>query len=319
MKGSEELIRGADFVQMVNRHLSLNNSSVQILKAQQQWEKPFRALTMHESLLKGISQGQMLYSKNFTGINSIAKAIALQQKFNIPKAAFDVVSAISRQHDQLFGGLRGNADLLKHNLAFSQISNLQFALRGVSSQVATIAAVRKDWTLLDDFKELTNDALKINERILDETGITAESITEIKSLLSSLGLKIDTIDSKAGASFWKGVLISIVLAIFGIIVPFLLTKDNNVSKEEVQTILSNEFSKLESKLKEVKEYRTTNRVCKVMLKPKLKSFVIATLPNNFDVIVLQSNHKWILISYNNPKDNMPETGWTMKKNLNRPK
>lgn len=319
MKRSEELMRGADFTPILNKQFSLNNSIAQILQVQQQWKKQFGAYTIQGSLLKSISQGQMVYPKNFTGIDSIAKAIALQPKFNIPTTAFDAIGAISKQHNLLFSGLRGITDLLKHNQAFSQISNLQFALSGVSSQVAAIAAMRKDWALLDDFKELTNDALTINERILDEREITAENITEIKSLLSSLGLKIDTIDSKAGAAFWKGFLISIVLAILGIIVPFLLNRNNSVSKEEVRMILSNEFSKLESKLKEVKEYRTTNRACKVMLKPKLKSFVVATLPNNFDVIVLETNHEWILISYNNPKDNMPETGWTMKKYLNRPK
>jgi hypothetical protein len=56
-----------------------------------------------------------------------------------------------------------------------------------------------------------------------------------------------------------------------------------------------------------------------MFKPKLKSFLVTTLPNGFDVVVLQSNHKWILISYSNPNDNMPETGWALKKYFNQPK
>lgn len=35
----------------------------------------------------------------------------------------------------------------------------------------------------------------------------------------------------------------------------------------------------------------------------------------FEDCVLDSNHKWIYAGYKNPKDNLPETGWIMKKYL----
>ena len=45
--------------------------------------------------------------------------------------------------------------------------------------------------------------------------------------------------------------------------------------------------------------------------------MVASLPKNFDVIILQINHKWAFISYINPKDNLMETGWVMKKYLDK--
>ena len=74
---------------------------------------------------------------------------------------------------------------------------------------------------------------------------------------------------------------------------------------------------IELKFKKVKECRTTNRVSNVMLKPKTKTILITSLPKGFDVIILQVNHKWVLVSYTNPKDNLIETGWLMKKYLDK--
>ena len=74
---------------------------------------------------------------------------------------------------------------------------------------------------------------------------------------------------------------------------------------------------LELKINKFKEFRKTNRVTKVMLKPKSKTIVINSLPKGFDVIVLQINHKWAFVSYTNSKDNLLETGWIMKKYLDK--
>jgi len=50
----------------------------------------------------------------------------------------------------------------------------------------------------------------------------------------------------------------------------------------------------------------------------MKSLVIEKLPADFEVIILQINHKWVYVSYLNPKDNLPETGWILKKYVDKP-
>lgn len=77
--------------------------------------------------------------------------------------------------------------------------------------------------------------------------------------------------------------------------------------------MTKHFSSFEKKLKEQKEYRIANRKCKVFLKPKSKSIVIANIEKGFEFVVLNVNHKWIYVSYLSPDDNLPETGWVMKK------
>lgn len=56
-----------------------------------------------------------------------------------------------------------------------------------------------------------------------------------------------------------------------------------------------------------------------MLKPKTKTIVLAIFPLDFDVIVLRVDHKWSYVTFTNPQDRLPETGWVMKKYLDQPK
>ncbi|QDK77622.1 hypothetical protein EXU85_03045 [Spirosoma sp. KCTC 42546] len=98
-----------------------------------------------------------------------------------------------------------------------------------------------------------------------------------------------------------------------------LPKTEYATKQEVETLIKEQFGIYEKKLKEGKEFRITSRVCKVMSKSRLKSFVIEKLPVDFEVTILQVNHKWIYVSYFSPIDNLPQTGWIMKKYLDKPK
>ena len=96
------------------------------------------------------------------------------------------------------------------------------------------------------------------------------------------------------------------------------TKPEYATKLEVETVIKEQFSLFERKLRENNEYRTTNRKCKVMIKPTIKSMIIETLPNDFEIVVLRVHHKWIYASYSSPKDNLPQTGWILKKYLDKP-
>jgi 23S rRNA pseudoU1915 N3-methylase RlmH len=98
---------------------------------------------------------------------------------------------------------------------------------------------------------------------------------------------------------------------------FVKPKAEPATKEDLLKFERKIQQSIELKLKEIKEYRTTNRVSKVMLKPKTKTIIVASLPKGLDVIVLQIKHKWVLVSYTNPNDNLMETGWIMKKYLDK--
>jgi hypothetical protein len=249
----------------------------------------------------------------------MTKGLSLQAKFVIPQTTLDAISSINRQHEQLFGNLRSITEAINLNqAAFNQINSWQFAIGGISGQLAAIAASQKKWDLIADFEEITEEAVSINERIFDENGVTKEGLNELKAFFQRIEIKVDKIDADANALFWKLLaLLSFILAVMGEARNWL-PKPEYATKQEVETVIKEQFGIYERKLKEDKEFRITSRVCKVMSKPRLKSLVIDKLPIDFEVTVLQVNHKWVYVTYFSPLDNLPQTGWIMKKYLDKP-
>lgn len=252
--------------------------------------------------------------------SSTNEALTKSMRFAIPQSTLDAITSINRQHSQLFGDLRSITETItKNQSAFSQINNLQFAVSGISGQLAFIAATQRKWDLIDDFEEITEEAISLNERIFDENGITIKGLYELKEFFQRIEVKVDKIDADANSLFWK------LLTILGFILAVMgearnwLPKQEYAAKQEVEALIKEQFGIYEKKLKEDKQSRIISRVCKVMSKPRLKSFLIEKLPVDFEVTVLQVNHKWIYVSYFSPSDNLPQTGWIMKKYLDKPK
>ena len=79
------------------------------------------------------------------------------------------------------------------------------------------------------------------------------------------------------------------------------------------------YSLFNEQLKDSKEYRITNRECNVKLKPQTRNIILSNLPKGFELVVLQVHHQWVFVSYFDPKDNLPQSGWVMKKYLDKSK
>ncbi|WP_369765201.1 hypothetical protein [Flavobacterium sp. WC2429] len=325
----------------INNSFGGFNSITQLAKSFQQQEKTlknFSGIGMLTELAKNIQQ-QERYTKNSGSagiLTDLAKSMQQQtasnlsfsafdaltksMRFAIPQPTLDAIISINRNHTQLFGNLRNITEAFtKNQSTFSQINNLQFAVSGISGQLASMAAAQRKWNLIDDFEEITEEAVSLNERIFDENGVTSQGLNELKEFFQRIEIKVDKIDADANALFWKLLaLLSFILAVTGEARNWL-PKPDYATKQEVATLIKEQFGIYEKKLKEDKEYRITRRVCKVMSKPRFRSFEIEKLPIDFEVTVLQVNHKWIYVSYFNPSDNLPQTGWIMKKYLDKPK
>jgi hypothetical protein len=249
----------------------------------------------------------------------MTKGLSIQAKFAIPQTTLDAISSINRQHEQLFGNLRSiTKEINKNQAVFNQINSWQFAISGISGQLAAIAASQKKWDLIDDFKEITEEAVSLNERIFDENGVTKEGLNELKTFFQRIEIKVDKIDADANGLFWKLLtILSFILAVMGEARNWL-PKPEYATKQEVETVIKDQFGIYEKKLKEDKDFKITSRICKVMSKPRLKSFVIEKIPIDFEVTVLQVNHNWVYVTYFSPVDNLPQTGWIMKKYLAKP-
>jgi hypothetical protein len=315
----DDIFKSAQWHQSIHKSLGISSQISEMLKAQESITKSLSGVNMMAAIAKSMQHQKMFANPTLSAIEAMSKSISLQSKFTIPQTAINAITSINRQHEQLFGNLRSITEALtKNQPAFSQINSWQFAISGISGQLAAIAASQQKWDLIDDFEEITEEAVLLNERLYDENGVSKEGLIELKEFFQRIEIKVDKIDSDANALFWK------LLTLLGIILAFTgeirnwLPKPEYATKQEVETVINDQFKLYESKLKEEKELRITQRECKVLIKPKMKSIVIERLPCGFEIVVLQVNHKWVYVSYFSPKDNLPQTGWIMKKYLSSP-
>ncbi|ADY51158.1 hypothetical protein Pedsa_0579 [Pseudopedobacter saltans DSM 12145] len=320
MTGFDDILKSAQWHQSIQKSLGLTSQLSEMMKAQEQITKSLSGVSMIIELAKSMQKHHRMFENpTLSAIEAMTKGLSLQAKFAIPQTTLDAITSINRQHDQLFGNLRSITEAInKNQAAFNQINSWQFAISGISGQLAAIAASQKKWNLIDDFEEITEEAVSLNERIFDENGVTKEGLNELKAFFQRIEIKVDKIDADANALFWK------VLALLSFALALLsearnwLPKPEYATKQEVETVIKEQFGIYEKKLKDDKEFRITSRNCKVMSKPRLKSLVIEKLPIDFEVTVLQVNHKWVYVTYFSPIDNLPQTGWIMKKYLDKP-
>ncbi|WP_027066304.1 hypothetical protein [Maribacter sp. Hel_I_7] len=290
----------------------LNDSVLKMLKSTK-WQSQMAGFAIQKELLKNIN-GLDTRIGSILKQSDIARLAAFKSNTIFPKTVLDSLAKIETQHKSLFASF----DNLAMNLpSASQIANLQYAFTGVSSELAKLAASQQKWNLFSDFEEITAKAVSINEQIVNDEGITKENLKELEDFLGKIEIKVDQIDKEESSVIWKIIaILSFLLAISGEIRNWT-PKPDFATKEEINEVIKTQFSTFEKKIKEQKEFRTTKVECKVMLKPKKKTLTLDTLPPDFELIVLNINHKWALVSYLDLQDQSPRTGWIMKKYLTK--
>ncbi|MEC4050080.1 hypothetical protein OX284_011615 [Flavobacterium sp. SUN046] len=316
----DDIFKSTQWHQSIQKSLGLSSQLSEMFKTQERITKSLSGINMATELAKSMQQHHRIFENpTLSAIEAMTKSLSLQTKFAIPQSTLDAITSINRQHEQLFGGLRAMTEALKiQSPAIAQINNLNFALSGISGQIAAIAAQQRNWTIIDDFEEVSEQAIEFSESLTEE--ITEEQQRQFQILLTL----VTTFVKKYGV---QGLLIiDIILRFAGFhqYYDFLKQKPELPTKLEVNQIAIKQdsiiqfISAVNEQLKIAKEYRTTNRECDVKLKPKTKTLIVSKLSKDFELVVLQVNHKWALVSYFDPKDNLPQTGWIMKKYLDKP-
>ena len=321
MAGFDDILKSAQWHQSIQKSMGISSQLSEMFKVQDSIAKNLSGLSMASEIAKNMQIHQKMFENpTLSAIQQMSKSLNLQTKFAIPQSTLDALASINRQHEQLFGGLRAMTEALKvQSPVIAQINNLNFALSGISGQIAAIAAQQKNWAIIDDYEEVTEQAIEFSESLTEE--ITEEQKRQFQILLKLISAFL----KKYGV---QGLLIiDIILRFAGLhqYYDFLQQKPELPTKQEVNQIAIKQDSIIQfigavnEQLKSVKEYRITNRECEVKLKPKNKTLTVSKLPKSFELVVLQVNHKWVLVSFFDIKDNLPQTGWVMKKYLNKPK
>lgn len=322
MRRMQEQIRGSisPFIRQQQMMANLFKSS-EIFSLQERIAQNYSGLNMMTQIAKSFKQYSFFNQSTFSSLNAVSKSMSWQTKFAIPQATIDAITSIGSQHEQIWTNLRGITDTLQfQSPAFTQINNLHFALSSISGQMAAIAAQQRNWSIFDDIENLTEQAIEFTETLNDE--LDEEQKRQFQALLS---LVLSFLNKHKTLGVSALLIIDIFIRFAGIhqYLDFLQEKPEPVTKEEVNRIELKQDStiyfiqQISKQLKQVNEFRVTNKSCKVKL--KTKTLTLTLLPVDFEVVVIQIYHKWVYVSYFDPKDNLPQTGWIMKKYLNKTK
>jgi len=308
MNNLNDILKTANFADKINRQIDALGSTAKILQSYD-WAKQSSAITMTQALLKGISHNSSLLNS----VQAISNLAIARNQLQIPNTTFDTIKSISSQNQQLFQQLNNSIAISSQLWNSAHVSNLNKAMNSLSAQLAEAASYHKNWDLINDFDKISEEAVSINESIIEEDGLSKENFERIEEFFNRIEIKIDKQDKSVSVIFWK------ILALLSFILTVTsesrnwLPKPELATKQEVVNLMNEQFLKFDKKLKEQKEYRITTRKCKTYLKPKTKTITLAELEIGFEFVLLNRKRKWIYVSYLNPKDGLPETGWVMKK------
>lgn len=297
--------------QMSAKPFGINSYMANLIETQNKISKSFGSLNRLSELAYNLNTNSAL--------QQISKSIAFQSQLSIPQSAVDVFGSIYKQNEQIAGTMKAVAQALKIHLpTVTEINNLHFAVSEISKQIALVAVKSQDWTILNDFEEVTEQTLEFTENLTE--GLDEEQQIKFQVLLTTV-LSFLSKHKTLGVSAL--LIVDIFLRFAGIHQYYDFMKDkpafaekSQINKVNIkQDSIIHFIQEINKQIKKKNEYRITNRICQVKLKPNTKTITIAKLPVNFQVIVLQINHKWLLISYTDASDNLPQTGWVMKKYL----
>lgn len=320
MAGFDDILKSAQWHKSIQKSLGLTSQLSEMMKAQERITRSLSGVSIITELAKSMQQHHKMFENpTLSAIGALTKGLSLQAKFAIPQTTLDAISSINRQHEQLFGGIRAMTEALKiQSPALAQINNLNFALSGISGQIAALAAQQRNWTIIDDFEEVTEQAIEFSESLTEE--VTEEQKRQFQILISKL-IEFFNKHKQKGINTFR--LLEVILVFYSYYSIFS-NKPELATKADIRQINLNQdtiihyINLVNKQLRVAKEYRITNRGCEVKLKPKTKTLTVSKLPIDFELVVLKVNHKWVLVSYFDPKDNLPQTGWIMKKYLDKP-
>jgi hypothetical protein len=235
MAGFDDIFKSAQWHQSIQKSLGISSQLSEMFRTQERISKSLSGISMATELAKSMQQHHRMFENpTLSAIQAMTKGLSLQAKFAIPQTTLDAITSINRQHEQLFGGLRAITEALKiQSPAIAQINNLNFALSGISGQIASIAAQQRNWTIIDDFEEATEQAIEFSESLTDE--ITEEQQRQFQILLSLIVAFFNKHKTLGKVSFR---VINIFLIIAGIhqYYDFLKEKPELATKAEVNQI-----------------------------------------------------------------------------------
>jgi hypothetical protein len=296
----------------------------QIFKLQNDLRSRMSVMSPLTDLFRNMDQWRELKNR-FTGLSpfeSLIKQFSIQEQFtnqlawteNPLRSVMEQLRVIQQPQIELFDKLNTFNRHFSVYDKFHQINSLQVALGGVAAQIARNTITNKKWDLLEDFEEITEEASQINSRIIEQQEITRQDIDELKNLVKSLDIRIETRDKNLVTKIliWFAIL-SFIWDAFSAAQHFI-KEDDHVTKKEFEEFKSDLLRDIKKSNENHREVRKVRQGCNLRLKPNRKSLVLKALSAHEEVVILATNHKWAQVSTVD-FDGVVIYGWVYKKYL----
>ncbi|MCQ6959944.1 hypothetical protein [Mucilaginibacter aquariorum] len=318
MKGLNSFINLPNFSSEINRNLGITSSLVSMINAQQNFQRHLQPFyNLQNQLPKTYGIQDMIRAGEMAAIQGVAKSVIWQSRFQLPTATISALTLIQKQQKQFYNHSKSFIQLTRSHIAAAQISNLHIALNGISSSIARSAATQQDWDLIDEFEDINQIAIELTDNSNSDQALTEEESIAIGMLIERISAFVNR-NKKFAKYSWSFIQIIIAIMALHQYADFLKPKPHYATNTDIARFEHKITKDILDRLKAQKEFRITNHLCVVKLKPKHQSISLAILPKNCDVVVLQFKHKWVYVSFVDATDNSPQTGWVLKKYLRKP-
>ncbi|MFP3597864.1 hypothetical protein [Chryseobacterium sp. SIMBA_029] len=242
------------------------------------------------------------------------------QSFTISDSTLSALSKLAKQQEDinknLFGSLSSINSISIAASEINKIKNLNIAFTSLSSEIAKIASLNQNWNIIEDFEDLTTDAIFLSDQLVGE-----HNEVNIESFSIRFNFFLKSVEEFYQKNKEAGIImlfvIDVILRFAGLHQYYDFIKDKPESATKIETTeLKNTQTVIISTLEEVKKQISkknkvsyTNKKCYIKLKPNSRAIVINELPKKYEIIILKTQPTWVLINFFDPNDGLPQTGW----------
>jgi hypothetical protein len=211
----------------------------------------------------------------------------------------------------------------------NKLTSLDAALKGLSAQITFKGYEQSNDELLEQFSVVTGKAASLTASLTESSYATKEDFEKLKifideqfeNLAKRVELKIEKTARSpfAKLSLWVSI-IGVIFTIWQMLQPSITpngSNANSATKEDIQKLIDYADERFKEALAKAGFKAETRITCHLRYKPSSKSKCMFCIKPGEIVHIIESNHKWVRVSVIDSLDNLPITGWVMRKHLIR--
>ncbi|MEO9886588.1 MAG: SH3 domain-containing protein [Balneola sp.] len=204
---------------------------------------------------------------------------------------------------------------------FKEFNGISQSIQRLSNSFIQGIKLSKQWDSLVEIDTITTSLISTTQEYTKES-VTSEDLIELKnSIIQEMTSLIAKTRNEKVINFIFQLIavISFLLSAYSTYNSFNNKSNNEVlqeTKTELEAIKKDISKKIENGFVNLHKNRVANTNVNLRFSPKRKSKKIGIVKKDQIVIVLEIQHKWLLITYVDHETNEPKSGFVFKKYFN---